>query len=93
MGVAAHVFDGNPPPPELKRALNYQSWGAVDIMNLPAGLLGKMNIALSYYRAISAYKQANAQHKTVDFTKNNPRDWEMVSWVITERKRAANGNE
>jgi hypothetical protein len=90
MGVAAHVFDGAPPPPELKRALNYQSWGAVDVMMLPAGMLGKMNTALSIYRAISAYRQAAAQVKTVEFSKNNPREWEIASWVIAERKRLNN---
>jgi len=86
MDVAAYVFDNTPPPPELKRALNYKAWGVVDIMNLPAGLLSRMNIALSYHRALSGYRQANAQHKTVEFTKNNPKEWEMVSEILAKRR-------
>lgn len=89
MGVAAHVLDKAPQPLELTRALNYQSWGVVDIMNLPAGLLRRMNTALSYYRALEGYKQANAQHKTVEFSKNNPQAWELVSRIIAERKKEA----
>jgi len=86
MVVAAHVFDGEPPPPELSRALNYQAWGVVDIMTLPAGMLRKMNTALSYYRAFTGYKQAVAQHKTVEYTRNNPDAWDMVSKVLAMRK-------
>ena len=81
------MFDQQPPPYELARALNYQSWGVVDVMNLPAGLLSKMNLALSYYRAISGYRQAAAGNKTVQFTKDHPREWELVSRVIAERKK------
>ena len=86
MGVAAHVLDGEPPPQELSRALNYRAWGVVDIMNLPAGLLARMNIALSYYWPLTGYKQAGAKNETVAWSKNNPQDWEIVSRVLAERK-------
>ena len=87
MRVAAHLLDGAPPPPELSRALNCQAWGVGDMMNLPAGMLPKMNITLNYYRAIRGYQEAAANTATVEFTKKHPHDWEMVSWVIAERKK------
>ena len=82
MSVAAHVFDETPPPQELIRALNYKSWGVVDIMSLPAGLLRKMNLCLSYYHALMGYIKAAKHNKTVEFTKNNPVEWDMVSRFI-----------
>jgi hypothetical protein len=86
MAVADYVMRDDPPPPELSRALNYQSWGAVDIMALPAGMLGKMNTCLAYYRALSAYRKASAQKQTVEFTRQNPREWELVTRILALRK-------
>ena len=90
MSVAAYVLDKEPPPHELIRALNYQSWGVVDVMNLPAGLLPRMNVALNYHRALSGYVQAAKMNKSVDFTKSNPQDWDMVSRVLAIRKGIKN---
>jgi hypothetical protein len=86
MEVAAYVFDDEPPPPELSRALNYQSWGVVDIMNLPAGLLAKMNLCLNYYRALRMYKEAAASTGTVEFTKQHPHEWDLVTRVLNMRR-------
>lgn len=85
-GVAAHVLDEAPPPLELQRALNYQAWGVGDIMNLPAGMLTKMNLALNYHRALVGYKRAAKGHQTVEFSKKNPQEWELVTWVLAKRK-------
>lgn len=87
MQVAAFVLDKTPPPPELSRALNYRAWGVVDIMNLPAGLLRKMNLSLRYYQALEGYQSAAKSHSSVEWSKKNPQDWEVVSWVLAERKR------
>lgn len=88
MAVAAYVLDDEPPPPELRRALNYRAWGVADVMNLPAGLLPKMNTALTYYNALSGYKSAAAQRKAADFAKNNPPAWDLVTRILSERKKA-----
>jgi len=84
MGIGAHIFDSTPPPPDLKRALNYKSWGIADVMSLPAGMLPRINTALSYYNALMGYKSAG--NRTVEWTKTNPKAWEMVSWIIAQRK-------
>ena len=90
MAVGDYVFDKKSPPPELARALNYEKWGIGDIMQLPAGLLPMMNTALNYYHALKGYKTAT--NSTVEWTKRNPEAWEMVSWVISERRERKRGN-
>jgi hypothetical protein len=84
--VVGHVLDQKPAPPYLKLAQDMRTWGAVDIMSLPAGLLPRMNTALSVYIALSSYKNTPVG-RTVDWTKQNPQAWKMVSSILAERKR------
>lgn len=86
MAVAAHVLDREPPPPELKRALNYRSWGVADVMTLPAGLLPRMNTVLAYYQALAGYSRAAGQKNAAEWANANPDEWEIVTRIISERK-------
>ena len=91
MAVGDYLFDKKKPPPELVKALNYEKWGIGDVMRLPAGMLPMFNVCLNYYYAIQGYR--NASNKTVEWTKRNPDSWDMVSWVIEQRKeRNKHGN-
>lgn len=83
MAVGDYVLDGHRPPPILTKALNYEKWGIGDIMKLPAGLLPKMNTALSYYHALTGYKSAAGN--TAAWTKRYPHGWELVSWILEQR--------
>jgi hypothetical protein len=89
MAVGDYLFDGEQPPPILLKALNYERWGIGDIMQLPAGLLSRINISLNYYHAISGYLSAK---KVTQWTSNNPEAWDIVSWVINQRMERKRGN-
>ena len=91
MAVGDYVLDGQKPPPLLNKALNYEKWGIGDIMQLPAGLLPKMNVALNYYHSLSGY--TSAAGKTSAWARNNPKAWELVSYYLEQRmERAKHGN-
>ena len=90
MGVGDYVLDDSPPPPMLKKALNYEKWGIGDLMQLPAGMLPRINTALSYYYAISGY--TNAAGRTVAWKRSNSRAWELVSYLLELRLERRNGN-
>jgi len=91
MAVGDYVFDGQNPPPLLNKALNYEKWGVGDIMQLPAGLLPKMNVVLNYYYSLNGY--ISAAGKTSAWSKSNPKAWELVSFVLEKRmERAKHGN-
>ena len=83
MAVGDYVLDGQKPPPILIKALNYEKWGIGDIMQLPAGLLPKINTALSYYHALTGYMSATGS--TAAWTKRYPQAWDAVSWVLEQR--------
>ena len=85
MGVAAHLLDGAVSPPLLRRALAYEKWGVGDVRLLPAGLLPKITACLNVYHAVSGYLSASGN--TVKWTKRNPQAWDLVSWIISERKK------
>lgn len=87
MAVADYVLDDEPPPPELKRALNYQSWGVADVMKLPAGLLPRMNTVLAYYNALQQYKRA-PRMESVEWSEKNPDAWDLVTRALGWRKEA-----
>lgn len=89
MAVGDYLFDGGEPPPLLARALNYERWGVGDVRSLPAGLLPKVNICLNYYHAISSYQSAT---KTTEWARRNPKAWEFVSWIISQRMERKRGN-
>lgn len=88
--VSDHAFDGEKIPPELQQALNYRAWGVGNIMTLPAGLLPRMNVSLNVYRAIQGYRSAG--NKSVEWTRRNPQQWEIVSALIADRKRGKHGD-
>ena len=90
MAVGDYVLDKQEPPPILRKALNYKEWGIGDVMQLPAGLLPKLNVALNYYHALEGYMSAAGQ--TAAWSNNNPRAWELVSYVIEERMNRKHGN-
>ena len=80
-------MDDSPIPLELNRALIYKSWGSGDVFQLPAGMIKKMNVALNYYNSLQGWKHASTQVKTTEWIKKNPDAWEIVSWVISQRKK------
>ena len=85
MAVAGHVFDKTPAPPALKQAQMYQRWGVADITKLPAGLPERLTVCLNVHNACAGYLAAGG--KTVAWTRANPQAWNLVSWIIAERKR------
>ena len=89
MAVAGYVMDNDPPPPELSRALNYRSWGVADVMNLPAGMLPRMNTALAYHSALVSYRSATWPKNP--WIENNPEAWEIVTRVLNWRKEEHRG--
>lgn len=90
MAVAAYIWDDEPPPPELSRALNYRSWGVADVYKLPAGLLPRMNTVLAYHDAIQASKRAG--NKLAEWGKDNPQAWDLVTRVLNWRKEERDGD-
>ena len=91
MAVGDNVFDGQKPPPILYTALNYEKWGIGDIMQLPAGLLPRMNTVLSYYHAVRGY--TSAAGNTSGWAKSNPQAWDLVAYIIEQRmERSQRGN-
>ena len=89
MAVGDYVLDKQKPPPLLTKALNFEKWGIGDIMQLPAGLLPKMNTALSYYHSLSGY--TSAAGNTAEWANRNPGAWELVSYYL-ERRMERHGN-
>lgn len=89
--MAGCVLDGAPAPPILKTAQMYRAWGIGDPMELPAGLLPQMQIALNVYDALTSYKSSSG--RSVEWTKRNPDAWRLVSAIIAERKRVKRGAE
>lgn len=85
MAVAAYAWDGEPPPPELSRALNYRAWGVSDVMQLPAGLLPRMNTSIACYNALSSYKSAGIAK--LPWIEKNPQAWDIVTRVMNMRKQ------
>lgn len=90
MAVAAAVFDDAAPPPDLLRALNYERWGIGDVRELRAGLLQRLNAALNVYHACQNYVGAAGNANAAKWTQANPKAWNMISWIIAERKRGGN---
>jgi hypothetical protein len=88
--VSDYAFDGGTIPPELQQAMMLTTWGAGDVFSLPAGLLPKMNASLNIYRAVKGYLSNSG--KTVEWTKRNPDQWNLVSALLAERKRGNDGN-
>jgi hypothetical protein len=84
MAVAGHVFDGEPAPPWLARAWDYQTFG-INVLDLPAGELQACRLAQNAHRAMSGYKHAAG--KTVPWSKANPEAWAFVASVLEERLR------
>ena len=85
MAAAAAAFDSASPPPELSRAWEFQRWGIGNIMDLPAGLLQHITAALNVYEAVSSYQRAAGN--TVKWTTDNPKAWQLVSYIIGERRK------
>ena len=95
MAVAAHVIDKEQAPPFLTRAYSARTWGLRDYfgmsaMELKAGYLARMSTCLSYADAIKSYKSAGG--RTVEWCKQNPHAWGMVSWVLSERRKIKHGD-
>ena len=84
--VADYVLDGEPPPPELRRAFDYKAWG-VNLMQLPAGELRTINRAMNAYSTLNSYRKAGAKGQAKEWTENNPDDWEFVSAIIADRMK------
>lgn len=89
--MAAHVLDNEPPPDQLRRALDYRGWN-VNVMELTPGELPRSNVALNAYNALTAYRRAAASGRSKEFTEQNPEAWEFVSSILADRmRRARNG--
>ena len=84
MEAAAAAFDQAEPPPALKTALQLRRWGDVDIMNMPARLAREMSITTNVYDAVSSY--LSAKGNSVDWTNRNPSAWNLVSYLLAERR-------
>lgn len=56
----------------------------------PAGTLRNMNHAVSVYRHMSAYFNADSR---TQWAKNNPQAWEFVASVRKLQKERDNGNQ
>ena len=90
MAVGDYVLDRQKPPPLLNKALNYKEWGVGDVMQLPAGLLPQMNLALNYYHSLNGYISAAGQ--TAAWSQKNPKAWELVSYYLEQRMERRHGN-
>lgn len=82
--MADYVYDKTPPPPALRRALDYKAWG-VNLFQLPPGELVAINRAMNTYNALNAYRRAAGQNKTKEWTEQYPDAWNFVSLIIAER--------
>lgn len=89
MAVGDYVFDDMQPPPILAKALNYERWGIGDVMQLPAGLLPRINTVLSYYHAMQGYRQSS---RATEWAKRNQSAWDMVSWYLAQRMEQKRGD-
>jgi len=81
--VAAHVLDGEPPPPFLVQAFDYKAWNG-DTGGLPLGMFPPMRSAFNAYQALSGYMSASPNRG--DWIARNPAGWDFVANVIADRK-------
>lgn len=86
MAVADYVLGDEPPPPELIRAFDYDTWG-VDVLDLPPGEVRIASQAINTYKNLAAYKGAAGRNKTSEWTAQNPQAWDFVSGLIAERMK------
>jgi len=84
LAAAATAFDDAEPPPALKTALQLRKWGSVDVMSMDARLVREMTITSNVYDAVSSY--LSAKGKSVEWTNRNPQAWNLVSYLLAERK-------
>jgi hypothetical protein len=84
--AAASAQWGHPAPEELQMAWDCQRWNTLpdgmSLMDQPAGLIHRMNIALNVYNAFDSRQSADIH---ADWAKNNPRANKIVAHV--ERMR------
>lgn len=68
------------PPPELELAWSARSWRALPfpggLLDQPAGLLKRMQIALNVFDAFSLWK-SHKPGEEIEFKKNHPWAWDI----------------
>lgn len=84
--MAAHILDEEPSPPELRRAFDYKAWG-VNVLELPAGELRAVSMAMYAYNALTGYQKASKKFEATEWSKANPEKWEFVSAIQAERMK------
>ncbi len=69
-----------PPPPELELAWSARSWNALPepggLLDQPAGLLARMQVAINVWDAFSLWKSHKAGRER-EFKDNYPWAWEI----------------
>lgn len=90
MEAANYAQYGGEPSPIVKAAIK---WGVdmPDMLDMPAGIPDKYRSIAFAYKAMEGYLDAAKIQRTVDWTKLNPRHWDLVSRIIAHRK-GLNGN-
>lgn len=81
--------DGDAPlPPALEWAFNVRKWGnptGGGWYDWPAGMMKRASYAEYIHRAYSGYMSSAG--KTVEWTKQYPQAWKLVSELLAERMR------
>jgi hypothetical protein len=80
------------PPPELQLAWECLEMHALPrsggLWRQPAGLVRRMRVALRVYEAVDTW-QRSANWRALQ--ENDPRVWEIVTWVVSLQRQAAEG--
>ena len=83
------VPEGPIPPPALEMAWQCERWGALPnhggLRDQPVRLMRDMTATANVYSAISTWRRSK---NWAEFQKDNPKVWEIVSYVLKRRKNA-----
>ena len=81
-----YIYQGDDPPPHLKRAFDYKAWG-VNVFELQPGEVRAVSAAYNIWQAISGYRQAASAFKTSEWSQQNASAFEIVTEYLAERKK------
>ena len=89
LAVADCAEGKGPPPGELMLAWQAQTWNTLPeaggLRDQPAGLIERMSATLRVYDAMKIYADSPPGNEG-EFTKQNPRAWEIVLSVMGLRR-------
>lgn len=86
--AAAEYAEGklDEPPPMLRAALQYGQVSQDAWLDLPAKMAQRFRYLNWVYESMRGYVEAGRRGKSVEWTRQHPREWEQVTRIIKHRK-------